>query len=338
MGWMVFFMCLFFLLSIGLLLLVALANPKRHEHASKLDGYTLVECSYHPLSDSPTYRKHVTRTHELQAAETTVQGQIKSAQSRNWAGYVVAKDLGSPERGSVQSASASWTVPRLAPPPPPKPAFSPVAAAGAKARAGVTAGPDQAESGSRYSTVWVGVDGFGPSNRTVQQIGTASDWDSGRQVDYAWFQVSGRPPMMIANFPVSAGDTVSAAVKLLNAKSGQFRITIRNNTRGVAAVVPSAFTASPHAQSSTAAFVVEAPYDGKTLPLADFGSVAFHDCVATIDGRLGPLDDSDRQTAPLHLVTDTHQTILRKPIANTSNLAPDGKSFNVNFLSNNLSS
>lgn len=294
---------------------VALARPKRHDHASKISGYTLIECSYQPLSDAPTYRMHTTKAHEPHAIESTVHGHIKHIQSKNWAGYVVARNLKRPVKDSVSSVSGNWTVPRIF-------------------------WPQDPSSTARYSATSVAIDGFslqGPQGTrgAMQQIGTESDWDplTGQQINYAWFKVDDRPPMMIVNFPVSVGDSISAAVKRATKasarKNGQFELTIRNNTRGVAVVIPSQFTRSPHAQCSTAQFIVEAPFDKQILPLADFGAQTFHECICTIDELLATIDGPDRQFAPIHMINPTNQKILQQTIATTSPLAPDGKSFTI---------
>jgi hypothetical protein len=319
MRWMIIFMILLTAVAAATIIVVALVRPKRHDHASKVSGYTLIDCSYQPLSDAPTYRMHITKTHEPHAIESTVHGHIKSIQSKNWAGYVVARDLKRPAKDSVSSVSANWTVPRIWPPPP-------------TPRSGYAGNNNNT---TRYSATWVGIDGFSRTSKSVQQIGTESDWDplSGQQINYAWFEIYEQRPMMIVNFPVSVGDSISAAVKRATKasarKNGQFELTIRNNTRGVAVVVPSQFTRSPHAECSTAQFIVEAPFDKQILPLADFGAQSFHECICTIDQLLNTINGPDRQFAPIHMVNPTNQKILQQTIAQTSPLAPDGKSFTI---------
>ena len=157
------------------------------------------------------------------------------------------------------------------------------------------------------------------------------------QVDYAWFKVGDKPPTMIVNFPIAAGDVISASIQSRAKTPGYFRMTIRNETRGMAVVIPSQLTISPHSLCATAAFVIELPSDknaNQRQPLlADFGAQTFHECVCMIDERLGPINDSNdkRQFAPINMVGNTDQPILTKTIANTSSLSPDGKSFSVTF-------
>lgn len=309
MRWMVIFMIILTVVSAATIITVALARPKRHDHASKVSGYSMIDCSYQPLSEAPTYRMHVTKTHELHASETSVHGRIKYIQSKNWAGYIIAKDLKNPVKDSVTSVSATWTVPRI--------------------------WPQKPTSTSRYSATWVGIDGFLKSSKSVQQIGTESDWDgiNGQQINYAWFKVDDQTPMMVVNFPVSVGDSISAAVKRPTGakakKRGQFEMTIRNNTKGVAVVIPSQFTRSPLAQCSTAQIIVEAPFEKRTLPLADFGAQTFHECICTVVEQLNGIEASDRQFAPIHMINPSDTPILQQIIAQTSTLAPDGKTFTI---------
>lgn len=314
MGWVVAFMILLTAVSAAAIITVALVRPKEHRHAAKLSGYDMVECSYQTLSDHPTNRTYSTYSQQTHSLDITVQGTLKGVQSRNWAGYAVADDLTNPTPNSVQMVSASWTLPRIRPPNNPK-------------------------NVNHYSAAWVGLDGFASKTMApiVQQVGTASDWDGSKQIDYAWFKVAEKAPVMVVNFPLSPGDVVSAAIKTVGKTPGRLRMTLRNDTRGVAVVIPFDMTASPHAQCSTAQFAIEAPSEPspsgstrKILPLADFGTHSFHECLVMINRRLASINSNDgRQHAAISLVTNTDQPIFLKTIAAPSPLSPDGKSFSI---------
>ncbi len=73
--------------------------------------------------------------------------------------------------------------------------------------------PDVIASGSdsTYSSSWVGLDGY--NDGTVEQIGTEQDWSGGSAQDYAWFEMYPKFGYRIANFPVKAGDVISAEVQ-----------------------------------------------------------------------------------------------------------------------------
>jgi hypothetical protein len=71
---------------------------------------------------------------------------INQANSVNWSGYVVENTLSSPTSGFVHSVSGKWTVPTLT-----------------------------CSGTNTYSSMWVGMDGFSPTDPTVEQTGTQSD-------------------------------------------------------------------------------------------------------------------------------------------------------------------
>lgn len=301
MRWFVLFMLLLTAIAAAAIITIALVRPKQHM-VPKISDYTLVDCSYQRLSDAPTHRGHLSKPHLPHHMEMSLQGRVKSIQSKNMAGYVVAKDLTHPVPKSVTMVSGGWTVPRLFP-----------------------------QNENRYSTASVGIDGY--QSKMVIRVGTESDWDSNteEQINYAWFQVGDTPPMMVVNFPLRVGDTVSASIRRLNSKTGQCQLILRNNTQAAAVVIPSTMSMAPHADFSTAMFVVESPSEKTVLPLADLGSITFHECLCTIDGTLAPIDNesSKRHFAPIHMVNNTEQPILSKTIAHTSTLTPDGKSFAI---------
>jgi len=92
-------------------------------------------------------------------------------------------------------------------------------------------------------------------------------------------------------FPANPGDTITVqeqvvgttTVRLTRTRSqveSVFAITIQNVTRNVSYTVPSSYTTVASAARASAEWVTEAPWDGETLPLADFGTVDFSGCAA----------------------------------------------------------
>ncbi len=116
--------------------------------------------------------------------------------SSNWAGYAAATNLNNPATGSVSYVAGSWKVPAVT------------------------------GTGTAYSAVWVGIDGY--TSNTVEQIGTESDVASGTPSYYAWYEMY---PQGYVTVPltISAGDSISASVSYA---SGQFTVTITDNTTG----------------------------------------------------------------------------------------------------------
>ena len=134
-----------------------------------------------------------------------------------------------------------------------------------------------------YSSIWVGLDGY--ANATVEQIGTEQDWTKRGQRNYAWFEMYPSGAYLISGFPVNPGDSISAQVQYEG--NGVFQLTINNTTRGASFTVPSNYTISTSATRQSAEWIVEAPWSGRVLPLADFGTVNLSGCNATSTGSSG---------------------------------------------------
>jgi hypothetical protein len=192
--------------------------------------------------------------------------------STNWSGYVAATNLSSPIKNSVTGVHGCWTVPQLT-----------------------------SASATTYCSMWVGIDGFG--NGTVEQIGTGHDWANGAQSNYAWFEMYPQYPYQISNFPVDVGDVISASVKYTG--NNIFTLTIINKTKRVVAVVPTTHTISATAQRLSAEWIIEAPYDNGVLPLSDFSTVNFTNCIADINGLQGAINNPHWQNDALTMITST---------------------------------
>jgi hypothetical protein len=184
---------------------------------------------------------------------------IRLSTSQNWSGYASESSLASPSNGFIQSVTGSWKVPTL------------------------TCSPSQ----NTYVAIWVGIDGY--SDGTVEQTGTEQECVNGAQQNYAWTEMYPHPMQQISGITVHTGDAFTASVTY---GSGSFILAISDTTTG------QSFTGSArlkNAQRQSAEWIVEAPYSGGVLPLANFGTVAFSNAQFTdssgathvIDG-LGP--------------------------------------------------
>ncbi len=222
---------------------------------------------------------------------------LREGTSLNWSGYqVVAGSLGSPEPEVVTEVAGSRTVPRVM------------------------------GAGARYSSLWVGIDGY--ADDTVEQIGTEQDVVVGRQhrlsqLNYAWFEMYPADFYEIMGFPTYVGDVIHAGVTY---EGGDvFRLGITNETRGVYYIVPRAYTTSSAAERSSAEWIVEAPSSTTdVLPLAYFGSVAFDDCSARMNHRSGPISE----WADDPLTMESPSRVLK---AVPSRLGNNGSSFTVTW-------
>ena len=215
----------------------------------------------------------------------------KNGTSQNWGGYAVESDLSAPLNGAVSDVVGTWVVPSVS------------------------------SSGSTYtySSVWVGIDGY--SDNTVEQTGTEQDITPNGPVYYAWFEMYPKFAYRILNFPVAAGDTISAEVRYVG--NDRFTLTIANLTRNVSF---STTQRSHKAKRQSAEWIVEPPYSGGILPLANFGTVTLSGCAATLNEHMGTISDPSWQYDAI-LMAYPGGPVKAQP----SGLSGDGTSFSVTW-------
>jgi hypothetical protein len=184
-------------------------------------------------------------------------------ESLNWSGYGATANPAAAD--TVVTVSGSWTVPAVTSPAP----------------AGQAA----------YSAIWVGIDGL--DDGTVEQLGTmqaAEVVSAGRgrtQTEtayYAWVEMY---PAGMVELPgkVKPGDAITASVTWDG--SGNCTLYMADATENWT-YGPTEVAGSSSAEDMSAEWVVEAPSSGReTLPLADFGTVTFTGCSATVSGIPG---------------------------------------------------
>ncbi|MGO9112465.1 MAG: G1 family glutamic endopeptidase [Thermoguttaceae bacterium] len=203
-------------------------------------------------------------------ANITSGAQKKSTLSTNWAGYAAATDLNQPLSGSVSAVSGSWHVPAVT------------------------------GTGTAYSAVWVGIDGY--TSSTVEQIGTESDLVNGQPRYSVWYETYPQSSVNITTMTVSPRDSISASVQYVasGAYAGQFKLTITDTSRANDSFTT--YQIAPQAQRSSAEWIVEAPSSNSSvLPLANFASVTFTNATATIKGVTGPIDSSNWQESAINI-------------------------------------
>src|SRR3989449_6264263 len=212
-----------------------------------------------------------------------------SFQSTNWSGYAVTGSS-----GSVSIAKGSWTVPAI---------------------------QGSCPSTNQYSSFWVGIDGF--NSGTVEQTGTDSDCQNGAPTYYAWYEFHPPPSFLISGMTITPGDHITAQASF----SGRsFTVTITDTTTG-ASFSTSAKVRS--AQRSSAEWIAEAPSSsGGILPLANFGTVSFSSCTATISGTTGTIGSFGAAVQQITMVTSSG-TVKAQPSA----LSGSGDSFSVTWKS-----
>lgn len=178
-----------------------------------------------------------------------------------------------------------------------------------------------ATSTNAYSSIWVGIDGDG--SNTVEQIGTEQDWINGRASYSVWYEMYPKFPVTIP-MSISPGDTFTASVRFQPKNS--FVLTITNVTKNQTYTTTQK---SPSANLASAEWIVEAPWSGGVLPLADFGSVNFSACTATIGGTPGDIGSfTSNQSMDMVNSSGTLKD-------HTSKLSGGGASFSVTYVSSN---
>ena len=207
--------------------------------------------------------------------------------STNWSGYAAETSLASPQSGAVSDVVGTWQVPFVA------------------------------GTLNAWSSAWVGIDGY--SSGTVEQIGTEQDTTvSGATRYYAWYEMYPAGSALIRGFAVNPGNIIAAEVKYVSGK--KYTLTLVNRSTGKTYKV----TKSASAQRSSAEWVMEAPWSGGVLPLANFGVIGFTGCKATVNGLTGPINQTAND--PVTMVTDGANSVTK---AAPSALSPDGTTFGV---------
>lgn len=205
-----------------------------------------------------------------------------SYSSTNWAGWLSTS-------GIFTSVSGSWIAPQ------------------ATGIAGTTSA----------DATWIGIGGV--SSNDLIQVGTVNIIDASGTVDTsAFYELLPGASQTIPSVSVSPGDSLSASVSEIS--SGQWRITITNNTNGQTFTQNVAY-ASTH---SSAEWIEEDPSYGRNrlIPLDKFGVATFTNGLATSGGVTRNI--LGNQSVPITLVNNAGQAL-----ATTSALYAGGGSFTV---------
>jgi Peptidase A4 family len=176
-----------------------------------------------------------------------------SATSENWSGYAV-------HSGTYKSVSASWTEPT---------------------------GKCSGNSGDKYSSFWVGLDGY--SSSTVEQTGTEVDCDGSSPQYYAWYEFYPAGSVEL-NEHVSPGDHFTGSVTFSGTST--FTLKLTDSTQGWSKTETKSSSSD---KRSSAEVIIEAPCcteTGGILPLADFGTAHF--TASKVDGsNIGSLSPTE---------------------------------------------
>jgi len=186
---------------------------------------------------------------------------------------------------------------------------------------------------STYSAFWVGLGGFSANSFGVEQTGTLANCSSGSPSYTAWYELYPKPPVMLRT-AIHPGDTLSATVSV-SKKTALIRL--KNVTTG------KLFTKTLHISRpdlGSAEWVAEAPSgcdsagNCSTLPLTNFGTVAFSHSTATVKGHKGRISDPawSETTIELHGdLNDPNNPSQAGANAIPRAVGPDGGSFAIDW-------
>jgi hypothetical protein len=214
------------------------------------------------------------------------------ATTHNWSGYAY-----SDAAGSVTDVKGSWIVPTL---------------------------QCTSASPNGYAAFWVGIDGW--ASNTVEQIGIEADCVNGKPTYYAWYEFYPHPSYTVNSFQVKPTDTITAEV--IAGKNGQFTASLAGGSNTTPFVIT---TKMPSAKLSSAEWIVEAPWSGGVLPLADFGTAYFgngytgvaNTCFATVGGKAASIGLLNQNNVSQVTMVDKSGNYKATP----SGLSTDGTSF-----------
>ena len=207
-----------------------------------------------------------------------------------WAGYVVSSNFDKSQI-NITSISASWIVP--------------------------TAFPTTTDT---YSSAWIGIGGFQP-DKTLIQTGTEHDYFNGKDFYAAWYEILPDQAIRIEEIEVSPGDLIKASIELTDQQKNEWKIEIKDVTKN------QEFSINLNYNSSmiSADWILERPtVQNQISSLANFGSVNFTNCQATIDQISKPLGEY-----PHTIITMTNDLSVR--LAAVSSLNEKKTDFTVQF-------
>jgi hypothetical protein len=193
------------------------------------------------------------------AAPASAASAVVASTSANWAGYAAVARSGARYR----RVAASWVQPAA----------------------------DCTSTRPAYSAFWVGLGGYSPSSRALEQVGTEADCSQSGAVAYhAWYELVPANPATV-HLGLRTGDRVTASVVVAG---HTVRVRIADVTSGVVFARTLRMRAP---DVSSAEWIAEAPSgcddfgSCRTLPLANFGSVAFSGATASTAAHTGTVGD-----------------------------------------------
>lgn len=219
--------------------------------------------------------------------------------STNWAGYAITN------RKPFTSATGRWVQPAVS----------------------------CADLSSTYSAFWVGLGGFSSQSFAVEQTGTLANCSSGSPHYSAWYELYPAAPVTL-RLTVRPGDKLSATVSV-SKKTVVIRL---KNVTTDKLITKKLHMSRP--DTGSAEWVTEAPSgcdsagNCTTLPLANFGTVAFSHSTANVSGHRGRISDPVWSATAIELHGDLNDPTNPSGAgadAIPGAIGPDGGSFAVTW-------
>ena len=186
---------------------------------------------------------------------------------------------------------------------------------------------------------WVGLGGYAPRSKALEQIGSEADCSShGQLFYYAWYELVPRPPVTIARLTITPGDSISASVHI---SSDHVTLTLTDNTTEALRFVKRTVMHSPAPDTSAAEWIAEAPAscsgnsNCRPLRLTNFGQIGFTaasaSSIGTDGSHTGPIDDPVWDSGAILLSSNGHArySVNEASYALPSSLSPGGAAFTV---------
>ena len=222
---------------------------------------------------------------------------VGTTTSTNWAGYAITN------RKPFTSATGRWVQPAVS----------------------------CDDLSSTYSAFWVGLGGFTNRSFAVEQTGTLANCSSGSPRYSAWYELYPAAPVTL-KLAVKPGDKLSATVSV-----SKKTVVIRLKNVTTDKLINKKLHMS-RPDTGSAEWVTEAPSgcdnagNCRTLPLANFGTVALSHSTANVSRHRGRISDPvwSATTIELHDLNDpTNPGAGANAIPGA--IGPDGGSFAVTW-------
>lgn len=179
--------------------------------------------------------------------------------------------------------------------------------------------PEVSGDMSGADATWVGIGGV--TSHDLIQVGTQATVEENGRVSYEAFWETLPDISQPFSMDINPGDAISATVQ--RQPNGQWHIALENKSNHQKSTITIPYDSS----LSSAEWIEEAPSGmHRTIPLDNFGTVAFQDANAIKDSKQISLTDAG--ATPLAM-----GDMYGQPLATTSLVGSDGNSFSVSRAS-----